>query len=148
MSSFKPPDWLIWVAGNDGLFSTKSAYLVARLEGSVRGDETMSSEMNGDLKHMWKALWRAGVPEKVKICVWRCCLNALPTQEKLLRCKVITNAACLFCFGEPENMEHAFLNCPRSTSLWLTNPLGFRTDRQIHEGFRMWLVKMARLFAR
>lgn len=56
LSYFKPPDHLIWVAEKDGLFSTKSAYLVARSGGNIRGDETASSEMNGELKHMWKTL--------------------------------------------------------------------------------------------
>lgn len=117
LSYFKPPDRLVWVAEKDGLFSTKSAYLVARSGGNIGGDDTASSKMNGELKHMWRALWRASVPEKVKICVWRCCLNALPTKENLRKRKMIANATCPFCDGETESVEHAFLECPRSVSI-------------------------------
>ncbi|KAB2605937.1 S ribonuclease [Pyrus ussuriensis x Pyrus communis] len=148
LSYFKPPDRLIWVAEKDGLFSTKSAYLVARTGGNVGGEETTTSEMDGELKHMWKALWRACVPEKVKICVWRCCLDALPTRANLMRRKVITNDACQFCQGESETVEHVFLSFPRSASIWFASPLCLRTDRQLHGGFRIWLVEVAGLLAR
>lgn len=52
LSYFKPPDRLVWVTEKDGLFLTKSAYLVARSGGNIEGDETASSEMHGELKHM------------------------------------------------------------------------------------------------
>lgn len=95
-----------------------------------------------------KALWSACVPDEVKIFVWRCCLNAFPTRENLMRRKMITNATCPFCDGETESVEHAFLECPRSASIWFSSPLCLRTNIQCHDGLRMWLVEVVRLLAR
>lgn len=148
LSFFKPADQLVWVVEKNGVFSTKSAYLVARSGGDTVEADTTSSEMHRELKHMWKALWRANVLETVKICVWRCCWNAIPTRENLRKRKVITNYTCPFCDGETESIEHVLLECPRSVSIWLSSPLCLRTDRRCHGGLCMWLVEVAGLLAR
>lgn len=68
----------------------------------------------------WKALWCTQVPGKVKICIWRGCLNALPFKDNLKTRKVLTDDCCLFCDNERETIGHALLHCPRAmTIVWL-----------------------------
>ena len=112
---------LIWHAEANGKFSSKSAYHLARMHGDVNGGETSGSVLDGGVKFLWKAIWSANVPEKVKICVWRCCLNALPTRLNLRKKKwILMETSCLFCDGEEETIEHILKDCPRSR-VWMQN---------------------------
>ena len=72
LSLYCPANSLMWAKEPKGLFTTKSAYFVARSCLGVSGDESMGSTINADTRFLWKALWRTKVPGKVKICVWRC----------------------------------------------------------------------------
>lgn len=51
---------------------------------------------------LWRKLWNACVPGKVKICVWRACLDALPTKSNLIKRKVSVDNLCVFSgsFGD------------------------------------------------
>lgn len=112
LSYFKPTETIIWVAEKNGMFSTKKCFFLARSCGEICGDESTGSVMNSETQFIWKALWRACVPRKVKICVWRGCMNALPTRANLKRRKVITTETCFFCDGDTETVEHELLECP------------------------------------
>ena len=83
LSLFHHPDSLIWAKDSKGLFSTKSGYFVARSCPGMKGEKATGSMVSERTKFLWKALWRAKVLGKVKICVWRGCLKALPTKENL-----------------------------------------------------------------
>ncbi|KAM2075464.1 hypothetical protein ACFX1T_038352 [Malus domestica] len=83
LSLFYCADLLIWIKEPNGLFTTKSAYFVARSGSGMSGDEPIGSVINGDTRFLWKALWRAKVLGKVKICVWRGYMNALPSKVNM-----------------------------------------------------------------
>lgn len=85
LSLFYPPNMLIWTMEPKGLFTTKTAYFVARSCNGIDGDEPMGSSMTAVTKFLWKALWRVTVPGKVKICVWRGCMDALSSKVNLKR---------------------------------------------------------------
>ncbi|XP_068314835.1 uncharacterized protein [Pyrus communis] len=75
-----PPDKLIWHYDAKCVFSVKSAYKIAftcRFEAS-----SSHSVSRGVL--VWKALWKATVPGKVQMCVWRACRDILPTHANLV----------------------------------------------------------------
>ncbi|TQD69955.1 hypothetical protein C1H46_044511 [Malus baccata] len=67
LSLFQPHDSLIWTAENNGGSTTKSAYHVARSCSEASGDVPSGSHLNVDTRFLWKALWRAKIPGKVKI---------------------------------------------------------------------------------
>lgn len=87
------------------------------MHGDVNGGEAGRSVLNGDMKFFGKAIWRANVPEKVKICVWRCCLNAVPTPSNVKKKKVLVETSCMFCRGDEETIEHLLRDCPRSVAV-------------------------------
>lgn len=74
-----PFDYLMWHYDSKGLFSVKSSYKVAI---SVR-DLASPSNQSTIGTFTWNKLWRSSVPGKVKICVWKACLNIIPTRLNL-----------------------------------------------------------------
>ncbi|KAB2598128.1 ribonuclease H protein [Pyrus ussuriensis x Pyrus communis] len=121
---FSPPDELIWIKEPKGNFTTKSTYFVVRSCSEICGDI-----LNGSAMTLWKALWRAKVPGKVKICIWRSCLNALPTRVNLKKRRVIVDDCCPFCANVPKTIDHGTLHCSRASTIWFSSPLGLQTDR-------------------
>ncbi|KAB2625514.1 hypothetical protein D8674_017174 [Pyrus ussuriensis x Pyrus communis] len=82
LSMFSPVDSMIWTKESKGDFTTKRAYFVERTWHGLGGEELVGSTPNADMKFLWKALWRAKVLGKVKICVWCGCMNALPSKVR------------------------------------------------------------------
>ncbi|XP_068323161.1 uncharacterized protein [Pyrus communis] len=144
LSLFNPADSIIWTKESKGVFTTKSDYFVARTCHGLGGDEPIGSALNEETKFLWKALWRAKVPGKVKICVWRRYMNALPTKVNLKNRRVLTEDICGLCDKESETVEHALLQCPRSAAIWFGSPMGIRMFQRIGEGFGGWLINMAK----
>lgn len=95
-----------------GVFTTKSAYFVAQSFSDIYGDVPVGSETLAEIKFLWKALWRAKVPGKVKICIWRGCLNALPTRVNLKVKKVVMDDCCVICGTVPKTVKHIMLPTP------------------------------------
>lgn len=83
LSLFQTNGIIIWNAKKNGGFTMSSAYNLACYCGEVNGDEPSGSAMIGEVKFLWKTLWRAYVPWKVKVCVWQCCMDALPMRANL-----------------------------------------------------------------
>lgn len=98
------PDRRIWHYERHGKFSVRSAYHVARVIISAIGvGASFSASIFDDGQDkLWRKLWNACVPGKVKICVWRACIEALPTKSNLIKRKVIVDNFCVLCgsFGE------------------------------------------------
>nr|XP_008346310.2 uncharacterized protein LOC103409277 [Malus domestica] len=99
--------------------------------------------MSAEIKFMWKAPWRAKVPGKVKICVRRVCLAALPTRVNLKIRKVLMDDGCVFCGNEPESVEHVLLHCPHAKTIWSYNRLGSQALQQGEIGVQDWLDRLA-----
>ncbi|KAL0359843.1 UNVERIFIED_CONTAM: hypothetical protein Sangu_0833700 [Sesamum angustifolium] len=66
---------MVWHYSKDGLFSVRSAYHLAI---SMEDNPSSSSRADGETS-WWRRVWQARVPNKVKVFVWRACVNALPT---------------------------------------------------------------------
>ena len=143
LSLFGPLDELIWMKAPKGIFKTKSAYFVARSCSEICDDIPNGSAMTAEIQFLWKALWRAKVPCKVKICIWRSCLNALPTRVNLKKRKILIDDCCPFCTNVLETVEHGLLHCSRAAAIWFSSPLGLQTLRHKEVGFQEWLSWLA-----
>ncbi|XP_059436227.1 uncharacterized protein LOC132169166 [Corylus avellana] len=115
ISQTNQPDVQIWRCTNNGMFSVKSAYHLAK-------EMEMSGNPEGSLKTkesiLWKTLWRLTIPNAAKNFLWRACHDLLPTKDNLLRRKVVTEPWCPFCEKEPETVYHALWGCPAATDVW------------------------------
>ncbi|KAL0302708.1 UNVERIFIED_CONTAM: hypothetical protein Scaly_3023600 [Sesamum calycinum] len=72
-------DILVWYYSSFGLFTVRSAYhLICSLENSPGLSSLFVNE-----HAWWRFVWQAKVPNKIKVFIWKTCLNALPTSRNL-----------------------------------------------------------------
>ena len=50
--------------------------------------------------------------------LWRACLNILPTQDNLIRRRVMENARCCLCQQETETVLHVLWSCGAAQDVW------------------------------
>lgn len=81
------------------------------MEDVPSGSTTVHSEI-------WKWIWNANVPQKIKVFVWKACLNILPTRENLLKRRIHPNGLCPICEGELESVEDLLLFCDWTKPIW------------------------------
>lgn len=109
----------------------------------IDGDEPMGTSMTAETKFLWKALWRAMVQGKVKICVWRGCMDARSSKVNLERRRILTEDVYVFCDKEAETIEHALLHCSTSAAIWFASPLGLHISHRCEDGLGGWMAHMA-----
>lgn len=143
-----PPNKLIWVKEPRGIFTTKSAYFVALSCSEVCDDIPTGSAMPEEIQFLWKTMWRAKMSGKVKICIWRSCLNVLPTRVNLKKRKILVDDCCHFCTNISETIEHGFLYCSRTAVIWFSSPLGLQTLWHREVGFQEWLSSLDQSISR
>ncbi|KAK2644893.1 hypothetical protein Ddye_020088 [Dipteronia dyeriana] len=66
----------------------------------------------------WTILWNLKLPPKVRIFVWRACLNALPAMENLWKKKVVASPQCNRCATPVETTSHAVFGCKKAKKAW------------------------------
>lgn len=145
LSLFSLVDSMIRTKESKGVFTTKGTYFVARTCHGLGGEEPVGSTLNEETKFLWKALWRAKVPGKVEIFVWRGCMDALPSKVNLKNRRVLPEDICGFCNKEAETVVHALLQCPHSAAIWFGSPLGIRSFSKVEDCFGGWLTNMAKI---
>ena len=113
-------DSVLWKACTNGVFTVKSAYQLACSKRST--GVTGSSSTMTQYRKFWKMLWKIKVPNKIKIHLWRACMNALPTALALHRRRVLKDSLCPICGGEIETPTHALWTCQYVGSVWALVP--------------------------
>ena len=84
-------DVIVWSFAKRGRYTVWSEYFVAK---QLRKDELSNGESSeqGIMGSLWSRLWKATILNKIKIFSWRACLNILPTQDNLIRRRVLASA--------------------------------------------------------
>ncbi|KAM1022265.1 hypothetical protein TB2_043182 [Malus domestica] len=107
-----PLDKLIWHYTDKGLFMVKSAYGVAWDYVKPPSLSASSSALGGNpFILLWKAIWQARVPLKVRNMIWHTCQDILPTKENLSKKEVVSDPLCVLCGGEPKTVVHVLKDC-------------------------------------
>lgn len=70
----------------------------------------------------WLGLRRLNILPKVKIFVWRACLNILPNAVELVRRHISSNPYCMHCNGALETMAHVLMECRGCEEIWSNPP--------------------------
>ncbi|XP_026452002.1 uncharacterized protein LOC113352393 [Papaver somniferum] len=73
-------------------------------------------------KTVWKALWKMQLPHRVKLFIWKCLKNAVPTRQKLSQFNYLDQYHCNICNFEEESLFHLLLSCNHSKSDKTLNP--------------------------
>jgi hypothetical protein len=86
-------DKWIWIADPVNGFSVKSCY-------KELSRSSVSVDPNSSLQVALQWLWKASIPSKVQVFVWRIFLSRLPTCDELLKRGALTApfcSSCVFC---------------------------------------------------
>ncbi|KAL5800890.1 hypothetical protein ACOSQ3_032522 [Xanthoceras sorbifolium] len=106
-------DSLIWHFDKNGEYSVKSGYRVAAQEKlALKGSSSCPDSK------WWLALWNLNIPPKIKIFIWRVCLNAIPSLFNLCSRKIVVDPCCSRCGDAPESSAHALFWCSSVRPIW------------------------------
>ena len=110
-------DVIVWSFAKRGRYTVWSEYFVAK---QLRKDELSNGESSeqGIMGSLWSRLWKATILNKIKIFSWRACLNILPTQDNLIRRRVLASARCCFYQQETELVLHVLWRCGATLDVW------------------------------
>jgi hypothetical protein len=112
-------DHIAWFYDRSGIFTTRSAYnLAVRIEKGLGEREGSSSRTDGT-RPMYADIWKANVPAKVRIFVWRLAQKGLATRVNRRARKMETEAKCQLC-GKEEGV--------RLAAQWIKQPLLVELD--------------------
>ncbi|KAL0285703.1 UNVERIFIED_CONTAM: hypothetical protein Scaly_2811600 [Sesamum calycinum] len=110
-------DILVWYYSSSGLFTVRSAYhLICSLENSPGLSSLFVNE-----HAWWRFVWQAKVPNKVKVFIWKTCLNALPTSRNLLQRMPRSFSVCLHCLGFIKHPNPLLLCEPTTILPWMVS---------------------------
>jgi hypothetical protein len=62
-------------------------------------------------------IWKAKIPEKIKICMWLIDQNAILTKDNMIKKKWVGDPGCYFC-GIDETIDHLMFECPIARVVW------------------------------
>ncbi|KAM0970966.1 hypothetical protein ACFX15_018367 [Malus domestica] len=115
-------DMLVWHYGERGRFSIKSGYWVAQQWLQSTDSNASSSSNASAYAKLWKHLWKANIPPKVKNFTWRVCHNILPTKVNLTKKGVRVESECGICQGEEEEANTKTTRTGGLPSPWSAPP--------------------------
>ena len=119
LSARTQDDKLFWFETRDGKYSVRSGYRLLCKEDRAFKPE---SSRQWDPDPLWKRIWRARAPAKVKSFLWRACHESLSTNSGLFKRKVIATPICDLCRDQSEDGLHALWACPVVTQVWTLAP--------------------------
>ncbi|XP_024196188.1 uncharacterized protein LOC112199393 [Rosa chinensis] len=137
-------DRLIWHYDRRGTYNVKSGYFVWR-ETARRGATSSSSSnlVGGQLGIYWSLIWKAKIPAKVKMFVWRLMRGILPTRTALADRRVaIHDCRCVFCGLHFETRLHLSKNCEAIRLFWHNGPLHLSAMDHPATNFSEWVWTM------
>jgi ribonuclease HI len=113
-------DRISWHWEKDGDYSVRSAYhlLCSDRESSIPGPSSSSDDK------LWKEIWKAKIPNKIKNFMWRLAKNILPTRANLLKKGIHLDASCPLCHISDENAQHLFMQCNLVKLAFFASALG------------------------
>jgi hypothetical protein len=71
----------------------------------------------GDSEPFYKRIWKAKLPEKIKIFMCMLEQKTILTKENMLKRKWQRDPSC-YMYGDPEDSGHLMFSCPVSKVIW------------------------------
>ncbi|KAK3188720.1 hypothetical protein Dsin_028281 [Dipteronia sinensis] len=120
-------DMLLWHYEQSGIYSLKSGY---RLGCNMR---TLASTSGlGEGVSWWKFSWKADIPTKVKVFIWKACNNWIPTRVNLAMKGFQVASGCPICLCGRESTLHALWGCSKLRGVrecWKLDQGNFKGDQ-------------------
>jgi hypothetical protein len=109
-------DYIAWNYEKHGIFTVKSAYRLALDLRDNNHGEGMSTKHAGE-RDLWRLIWKAKVPPKVRVFGWKLATNTLGVQVRRCRRKMDILPTCSICGTEAETSFHAMIVCTKARAL-------------------------------
>lgn len=126
-----------WPHTKSGGYSVKSG--CRQVWKSHEDPRDVASGSMGVTGKLWKAIWGAKVPHKIRVFMWKACHNGLPVKENLWKRRLAKSAECLICNAEDETVEHAILLCPWTRPMWFGMQLQCNPTVLNVTNFQRWM---------
>ncbi len=130
LSFRRPRNKLIWTSTSNGKFSVRSAY---RLLLSETSSSMGSSSSRGNVA---QHLWSSQVQPKIRLFMWRACMDILPTRTKLFDKGFLHSFLCKWCEVEPETSSHVLWQCEFAQKVWKACPISIPSSCSDNLSFR------------
>ena len=75
-----------------------------------------SGEPEGE-RGIWEIIWKANIPQKIKIFAWRAATNSLAVQMNRVKHHQTDSCMCSICGVEDEDIFHALVSCSKAHAL-------------------------------
>lgn len=87
-----------------------------------------------------KFIWKAKIPQKIKIFMWLIHNNAILTRDNLIKRKWPGDASCVFC-NDLESIDHIFFLCPVAKVIWgvIATSFGASIVPLSFSGYSTWI---------
>ncbi|XP_026458437.1 uncharacterized protein LOC113358942 [Papaver somniferum] len=128
-------DTLIWEPNRSRDFSVKYAYKTINNEFSNRVRQQSSIS-----KETWRNLWRTKVPHKIKLIIWKCLRNIVPTLTKISHYKRGIDTKCPFCNSQDEDIQHLLIDYEFARALWLRMNVNVAHIQQQNIHVATWIL--------
>ncbi|KAI9161611.1 hypothetical protein LWI28_019065 [Acer negundo] len=99
-------DFFLWHYKKLGSYSVRSGYHIGYELEANSGSSGLKLDVS-----WWKFLWRLKIPSKVKVLIWRACLNWVPFNGNLGNRGIKVDPCYPVCHSSPESSFHALWGC-------------------------------------
>ncbi|KAF7827258.1 uncharacterized protein G2W53_018422 [Senna tora] len=125
-----------WTQTPNGSYSVKTGYKVLRKTGQ---DPTASPDYFSNFSEMWNRIWKAQMPSKIKLFLWRASREVLPVRSSLLRRGIDVVDECPLGCSEEESVLHALVGCPDLRLFWRKTAIPLTDQFEYKLPFIEWL---------
>lgn len=110
-------DFIAWHYDKAGMFTVRSAYKIGLIEQLRSNNLGASSSHEEGVRALWKHIWSAPVPQKIRFFAWRLALDGLATQHNKHRRNIVPYPGCTICGHPVEDGFHATVACSKARAL-------------------------------
>ncbi|CAI9111120.1 OLC1v1011261C1 [Oldenlandia corymbosa var. corymbosa] len=134
-------DRQFWAFEASGEYTVRSGYHQAcKLRSCYQAKPSTSTSSCHIPSLIWKKLWTADVPERIKLFLWRALSEACPTLQVLTRRGFSPAGLCVRCGLKEESISHMLLDCDHPRLIRRLSPMGFDFTSGTACSFADWFV--------
>ena len=93
---------------------------------------------------IWKRIWDAKVPNKIRVFTWRLCHEIIPVFDNLFKRKMDVQPLCPLCKQDAEKTMHAIRDCPIATEVWQRSSLHTLWTCNDENQMLNWFIKVSK----
>ena len=92
---------------------------------------------------VWKRIWEAKLPTKIKHFGWRVVHNGVAVRDNLDRKGLTDDVIYPMCGDEPETTIHTLCECEETKQLWYMSPLRIVVQKGKNKSMKEWCENLA-----